>query len=70
MSYFFYILLLKIFFFFFEIIHPPGALPSDFTLIAKTVVPVINEASGIADSKSQPGNLWVQEDSGNRNQLN
>jgi hypothetical protein len=29
----------------------------------------IEEASGIADSKSQPGNLWVQEDSGNPPEL-
>ncbi|WP_210486771.1 hypothetical protein [Rufibacter aurantiacus] len=33
------------------------------------VVPIINEASGIADSKTVPGHLWVQEDSGNPAQL-
>lgn len=30
---------------------------------------VIDEASGIADSKSVPGNLWVQQDSGNPSDL-
>ncbi|KAA3436075.1 SdiA-regulated/phytase-like domain-containing protein [Rufibacter hautae] len=33
------------------------------------VVPIINEASGIVDSKTAPGHLWVQEDSGNPAQL-
>jgi hypothetical protein len=33
------------------------------------VVPMILEASGIADSKTVPGHLWVQEDSGNPAQL-
>jgi hypothetical protein len=32
--------------------------------VVKPVVPVIDEASGIADSKANPGNLWVEEDSG------
>lgn len=36
---------------------------------SKTVTPVINETSGIADSKANPGHLWVQEDSGNPPQL-
>lgn len=31
---------------------------------AHTVTPMIQEASGIADSKANPGYLWVQEDSG------
>ncbi|ALJ01380.1 hypothetical protein DC20_10800 [Rufibacter tibetensis] len=35
----------------------------------KLVIPIINEASGIADSKTLPGHLWVQEDSGNPAQL-
>ncbi|HUR12817.1 MAG TPA: hypothetical protein VM012_15680, partial [Flavitalea sp.] len=30
---------------------------------------LINEASGIADSEKNPGNLWVEEDSGNPPQL-
>jgi hypothetical protein len=37
--------------------------------LARLVVPMINEASGIADSKTMPGHLWVQEDSGNPAQL-
>jgi dipeptidyl aminopeptidase/acylaminoacyl peptidase len=36
---------------------------------AKTVIPIINEGSGIADSKANPGFLWVEEDSGNPPQL-
>lgn len=35
----------------------------------KAVKPLIEEASGIADSKANPGNLWVQEDSGRPAQL-
>ena len=35
----------------------------------KAVQPLINEASGIADSKRNKGYLWVQEDSGNPAQL-
>ena len=37
--------------------------------IAKPVVPLIEEASGIADSKMNEGYLWVQEDSGNPPEL-
>lgn len=33
--------------------------------ISKPVIPLINETSGIADSKINDGFLWVQEDSGN-----
>jgi hypothetical protein len=33
--------------------------------IARPLVPLINEISGIADSKTNPGNLWGIEDSGN-----
>lgn len=36
---------------------------------AVTVQPLISEASGIADSKQNPGFLWVQEDSNNPPQL-
>jgi len=35
----------------------------------KPVVPIINEASGIADSKANAGFLWVEEDSGNPTEL-
>lgn len=37
------------------------ATPQEFTLNA----PGLNEPSGIADSKANPGYLWVQQDSGN-----
>lgn len=37
--------------------------------VGRPVTPVINETSGIADSKKNPGHLWVQEDSGNPPQL-
>src|SRR5215471_14651321 len=37
--------------------------------VVKPVVPIINSASGIADSKSNPGYLWVEEDSNNPPQL-
>ena len=30
---------------------------------------IIDEASGIADSKTNPGYLWVQQDSGNPNEI-
>jgi hypothetical protein len=35
----------------------------------KTLNPLVNEISGIADSKANPGYLWGQEDSGNPPQL-
>ena len=37
--------------------------------ISRPVTPIINEGSGIADSKVNPGFLWVEEDSGNPPQL-
>jgi hypothetical protein len=37
--------------------------------LVKQLVPVVNEISGIADSKLNPGYLWAQEDSGNPPQL-
>jgi hypothetical protein len=37
--------------------------------VSKLVVPAITEASGIADSKTNPGYLWVHEDGGNPSQL-
>jgi hypothetical protein len=37
--------------------------------VAVSVQPMINEASGIADSKTVPGFLWVEEDGGNPTQL-
>jgi hypothetical protein len=37
--------------------------------VLKPVVPLIEEASGIADSKLNPGYLWVEQDSGNPPEL-
>lgn len=37
--------------------------------VVKPLNPTINETSGIADSKANPGFLWAQEDSGNPPQL-
>ena len=37
--------------------------------ISKAVIPLIEETSGIADSKINDGFLWVQEDSGNPTEL-
>ena len=37
--------------------------------VVKPLNPVVNEISGIADSKINPGYLWGEEDSGNPNQV-
>lgn len=37
--------------------------------VSHSVIPVINEGSGIADSKLNPGNIWVEEDSDNPPQI-
>ncbi len=37
--------------------------------VVKPLVPLISEASGIADSRNFPGHIWVQEDSGAPNAL-
>jgi hypothetical protein len=37
--------------------------------VSKPLVPLLNEISGIADSKVNPGYLWGHEDSGTPNQL-
>ena len=40
------------------------------TPVTKPVVPgTLDEASGIADSKAKPGYLWVEQDSGNPNEI-
>jgi len=40
------------------------------TPLAKPMIPgILDEASGIADSKLNPGYLWVQQDSGNPNDI-
>ena len=50
---------------------PPSDKATGFDSIpvVKPVIPIINEASGIADSKINSGYLWVEEDSGNPPQL-
>lgn len=48
---------------------PPGSLLYDTIPVINAVNPIIEEASGIADSKLNPGHLWVQEDSGNPPEL-
>ncbi|MEP6751037.1 MAG: hypothetical protein ABJB86_25100 [Bacteroidota bacterium] len=45
-----------------------GAISFDVPAV-QPVVPIINEASGIADSKINPGYAWAEEDSGNPPQL-
>lgn len=46
-----------------------AALPFDTIPSARLVTPIIREASGIADSRTQPGHIWVEEDSGNPSRL-
>jgi hypothetical protein len=48
---------------------PGPVLVFDSIPINKTINPIINEISGIADSKANEGYLWGQEDSGNPPQL-
>lgn len=48
---------------------PAMPLLYDTIPVQKPVVPLIAEASGIADSRKNPGMLWVEEDSGNPSQL-
>ena len=45
------------------------ALIFDSIPVSHAVVPVIEEGSGIADSKLNPGNIWVEEDSDNPPQI-
>lgn len=51
-----------------EVTNPDAQFASD-----PTVTPVtpgqIDEASGMADSRSQPGNLWIEQDSGSPAEL-
>lgn len=65
---------LLIFFFCFLSCHkdktPVIALPFEATPLSKQITPgVIDEASGIADSKANPGYLWVEQDGGNSNDI-
>jgi hypothetical protein len=43
--------------------------PFDSVTLVQSINPIINEISGIADSKSAPGYFWGEEDSGNPNQI-
>lgn len=49
----------------------PNALPEYETTptIATLPVNIANEASGVCDSRSMPGNVWVQEDGDNPNRI-
>lgn len=48
----------------------PSALPFESVPVASVVTSgTIDEASGIADSKTNPGFIWVQQDSGNPAEL-
>ncbi len=46
-----------------------SSLLFDSVPVSHLVTPIINEGSGIADSKLNPGNIWVEEDSGNPSQI-
>jgi len=49
---------------------PANELPFEAVPLSKHITPgIIDEASGIADSKANPGYLWVEEDSGNPNDI-
>jgi hypothetical protein len=49
---------------------PAAALPFAATPVTAAVLPgLVDEASGIADSKANPGCLWVEQDSGNPPEL-
>jgi hypothetical protein len=45
------------------------APPFDSIPTTRQLNPIVNEISGIADSKLNPGDLWAQEDSGNPPQI-
>lgn len=48
----------------------PNTLPFEATPFSKQITPgLIDEASGIADSKANPGYIWVEQDSGNPNDI-
>ena len=47
----------------------PVIMAFDSVPIAKPIIPLINEISGIADSKANPGIIWGHEDSGRPPQL-
>jgi hypothetical protein len=48
---------------------PAETIPNFETVPKSSLLPIniANEASGVADSKSMPGNVWIQEDGDNPN---
>ena len=50
-------------------VTPPAAVSFENTPLGYPLTTLIGEASGIADSRLNPGYLWVEEDSGNPPQL-
>ena len=50
-------------------VTPPPQAPFDSIPTAATVVPLLKEVSGIADSKTAPGHIWAHQDRGNPPQL-
>ena len=53
----------------YETVVPAATISFSDTPVAYSMISPVNEASGIADSKINPGYLWVEEDSGNPPQL-
>lgn len=47
----------------------PTLVPFDSVPLIKPLNPLLNEISGIADSRTNPGYIWGEEDSGNPSQL-
>jgi hypothetical protein len=50
-------------------VTPPTRAPFDSIPTAKTVLPLLKEVSGIADSKTELGHVWAHQDRGNPPQL-
>jgi hypothetical protein len=50
-------------------VAPPPRAPFDSIPTAATVLPLLKEVSGIADSKTAPGHVWAHQDRGNPPQL-
>jgi len=49
---------------------PADALPFESIPFSKQIPPgIIDEASGVADSKANPGYVWVEQDGGNSNDI-
>jgi hypothetical protein len=53
-----------------KVVESPVIEGFEATPVSKALVPgIVDEASGIADSKINPGYLWVQQDGGNSNDI-